>query len=575
MDDRTTTLVVLGDGPKALYALEELCAHLTRSARTDEAPRRSRLDVTILCSSATPGTGAAYDSAQPRSLRLNVAADILDAPAPDTGTSFRDWVSTARPEHRDEDYPPRAVVGEYLGARWARMIDCLSDRAAVHSLHDRALSLRRARTGWVVLTRERGALDPVDEVLVATGHSREHPGALSRTWSSPVPLRPSVLPASSMLGEDSVPPGSRVAFRGAALTFIDAALVLTADRGGEFAPRAGGRPGLVHHRGPSEPSVLLPTARHGRLLDAKPAPRIPLPAQARRAIDRGGERLALLQRDDPAPGPVLDVVSEVAIRILESTGPAGAARRQAVEHTLATGWEPDLDRGAGASEAAFRRSIEIARGERPPGASWALGRAWAGMYRPLTSALRGTDADAEAWAAFRSAADVMERFAFGPPLEVAERVLAMVDSGAVDLGWVDAGVRISAGGIDHLPEGEGAPDVVVDAVIAPPGIQDTCDPLLVSLRTAGLVHSRAGRRGAVVERDGTAVAASGERLEGLALVGRPTEDHVIGHDTLNRHLHDEGRLWAERVARGAAGIGGRTTTPMLDLDHSAQERELR
>ena len=51
------------------------------------------------------------------------------------------------------------------------------------------------------------------------------------------------------------------------------------------------------------------------------------------------------------------------------------------------------------------------------------------------------------------------------------------------------------------------------------------------------------------------VAPEGVRIEKATLLAgrpneptrRPTEDHVIGHDTLNRHLHDETRLWAERI----------------------------
>ncbi|MGO3211414.1 MAG: hypothetical protein ACTIJK_16640, partial [Brachybacterium sp.] len=47
------------------------------------------------------------------------------------------------------------------------------------------------------------------------------------------------------------------------------------------------------------------------------------------------------------------------------------------------------------------------------------------------------------------------------------------------------------------------------------------------------------------------------------------EDHVIGHDTLNRHLHTEIRHWAARLARtlvspvgepaAEAGVPGEST----------------
>ena len=54
--------------------------------------------------------------------------------------------------------------------------------------------------------------------------------------------------------------------------------------------------------------------------------------------------------------------------------------------------------------------------------------------------------------------------------------------------------------------------------------------------------------------DAPLVAPDGRTVAGLALIGRPTEDHVIGHDSLNRHLHHEGRCWARRIADRVAGV---------------------
>ncbi|MGO1225646.1 MAG: FAD/NAD(P)-binding protein [Brachybacterium sp.] len=595
-------LAVVGAGPKALFALEALAAHLTADlaagagagAVSTERAGAAVVDVTVLDPAGTPGTGAAYALDQPPYLRLNVSAGILDAPATGTGTSFPSWVRREHPGLAEDPYPPRAVVGAYLTQRWGWMEDALSPAGTLCHHRCQVVSVEPHAGRWRVGIEQpatadgaeswdatadgsspgRAAptlLDRFDEVLLATGHAARHLGALARSWTGPLPLRPAVLPVEAMLGPEQVPPGSRVAVRGAALTFLDAALALTEGRGGRFDPHPRHERTIVHLRGAEEPATILPTARHGLLLDAKPDPGTPLPPAGAAVIEDGKRRLraATSSQGEIAPDVVLDVVLDAATAMIRGAGASAAERYRAVEHTLATGAEPDLPSGPGRAERALRRSVAVAEGARAPGPAWALGRTWSALYPLLTAGLRGSDMTAGEWEAFRRTAQVLERFAFGPPLVNARKLLAMLDSGAVDLSWLDAGTAIDTRGLQGIPQGAGAADLVVDAVLSPPGVLGITDELTENLLRSGLVSVRPGRRGAVVDPDATARRADGSRAEGLALLGRPTEDHVIGHDTLNRHLHTEIRHWAARLARtlvspvgepaAEAGVPGEST----------------
>ena len=85
--DQPLSLAVVGDGPKALFALEELCAQLSDAARHDSL---RALEITVVAPGPLEGTGAAYDAPQPPSLRLHAAAALLDVPAPwSASTSMR------------------------------------------------------------------------------------------------------------------------------------------------------------------------------------------------------------------------------------------------------------------------------------------------------------------------------------------------------------------------------------------------------------------------------------------------------------------------------------------------------
>ena len=173
-----------------------------------------------------------------------------------------------------------------------------------------------------------------------------------------------------------------------------------------------------------------------------------------------------------------------------------------------------------------------------PGADWALGHAWRSVYPAIVERLGAHGmADAE-WPAFRHLAAEMERIAFGPPPVNAAKLLALIEAGKVDLSRLTSGPAREA-------------DLVLDAVIPPPGALATDGSLVAHLVRDGHARIPHGRRGIELTPDVTCVGAGGRPSEGLAAVGRPTEDWVIGNDTLNRALHPHAEIWARRVVARA------------------------
>ena len=61
-----------------------------------------------------------------------------------------------------------------------------------------------------------------------------------------------------------------------------------------------------------------------------------------------------------------------------------------------------------------------------------------------------------------------------------------------------------------------------------------------------------GRRGIEITSDVECVGADGSPTPGLGVIGRPTEDWIIGNDTLNRALHPHPERWALRVVSRAS-----------------------
>ena len=523
---RPLRVALVGLGPKGLYALERLI-HLARR----EAPGAIRAE--IFEPHPAPGAGPIYDPCQPDYLRMNFAAELIDMwPAgAGAGPSFAEW-RAERPELRNDPYAPRAQVGSYLSEGFRRLLEDATGDVDV-ALHSEAVEAVRPTAGAWALTA--AAEHEFDEVLVAVGHAWGWDGALAKPTSPPAFFVPTVFPVEENLGPERVPAGANVAMRGFALTMIDAALALTEGRGGRFT--GAGPEDLVYEPSGEEVSRIAPSTRTGRPMLAKPDPAHAIRSAELDALAaEASSAMSELGRHEGLAGAI-GVVGRLASASLASVSGAGTKRLDERLEDLARG-RPLRSRLGPAEE--LERSLLVATAKGDPGPDWALGHAWREIYPALVRRLGAGGLDASEWPAFRFLAREMERIAFGPPPVNAAKLLALVRSGRVDL--------------SHLCQGLGAEaDVVVDAVIPAPGALGVHHPVLSGLLRSGQVRVPPGRRGLEITADVTCVGADGSRSEGLGAIGRPTEDWVIGNDTLNRELHPQPEAWARRVVAKAAG----------------------
>ena len=549
-------VAIVGLGPKGLFALERLLDHAHRC----DAP----LDVDLFEPHPVPGAGPVYDPAQPGYLLMNFAADQLDMWCADSACvprpqrlSFVDW--RRRQGGGDEArYPPRAQVGRYLAEGFELLRSRVPEGSRLTLRPLAVAALRRSGPRWRVVAADRSARD-YDEVLVATGHrASSWPG---NDGEHAAAIVPAVFPVSSRLAHEAVAPGAAVAVRGFALTFVDAALALTEGRGGTFA--SDGHPYRLRYV-PSpagdEPAVILPFSRGGRPMLAKPAPAVAAGVPSLEDFaHRGRDRILAL-----AAGFSLDDLIETLAPVTGACLLAATDRPPSGEHLLratsnARGWLRAAARGAAPAcghrpTIELERSLAVGAGLHPPDLQWALGQCWRSVYPALVERLGEGGLAAGAWPPFRRLAAQLERVAFGPPPDNGAKVLALIAAGRVDLMHVGGGVPRTAAGVTSLrsPRGSRAVDVIVNAVLAEPGARGPAAGLLGQLVRDGHARIAPGQRGLEVTSDASCVARDGLRSPGLAAIGRPTEDSVIGNDTLSRSLHPHADRWARRVALRAA-----------------------
>jgi uncharacterized NAD(P)/FAD-binding protein YdhS len=572
-------VAIVGLGPKGMFALERLLDHARRSGSA------SRIELDAFEAHAIPGAGPVYDPRQPEHLRMNFAAGLIDIWWPGTAAvppadrrSFVAW-SHARGQPCDPDaYPPRADVGRYLVSGLQALLAHAPSNVVVTVHAARVQAIDRAGSAWALTTAdEPSATRRYDEVLIATGHDRSADDALAACCPGPAPLVPAVFPVDRRLSPAQVPPGAVVAIRGFALSFIDAALTLTEGRGGRFEPRTAAQhdcseqirvllpppPRLRYRAGGAEPAAILPFSRTGRPMLAKPA------AGLRRAIpgldaiaDRGRRRIERLDGVLGLRRDLLPILARAAGEHLVAAGAGPGSSADAWLELAAAGARADPEQRPAD---ALAGSLAVGHGFAAVDLAWALGETWRGLYPAIVARLGGDALAAADWPAFRSLAAELERLAFGPAPINAAKLLALVDAGLVDLTHVRGG-RLAGDRSRTLLRsagGEQPVDVVVDAVLAGPGAKPGRDEPLGRLIADGHLRVARGRRGVDVDADGTARRADGSPTHGLAAIGRPTEDSVIGNDTLSRTLHPASDRWARRVVeRARRRSAGAVATPV-------------
>ena len=505
-------VAIIGFGPRGLFALERLLDHARGLPATS-------LEIDLFEPHGSLAAGPNYDPGQPGCLRMNYPAERIDMWWPDSAAvpararrSFVAWRAlTGEPD--DGAFPSRAAVGRYLSGG----LELLLEHAPRHvTVRLRAVAVDRLTPlehGWEVAA-DGAPAEAYDEVLVTTGH-----------------LPGSPFPVDRWLSAAQIAPGSVVAVRGFALTFLDVALALTDGRDARSAVAA-----------------IVPFSRTGRPMLAKPAPAVAAAIPGLEAIAERGRR-ALLASASPARlgRDVLPILARV---VRESLGAAGVLPQRDPGDWLADAHSgvPVVSDLSAAAE--LGRSLAVADGSAPPDLSWALGHAWRELYPAIVARLGADGLEERDWPAFRHLAAELERVAFGPPPVNAARLLELVDAGRVDLSYVAGGRILEREGRPLVALGDRARpvDAIVDAVLPGPGVRTGSRSLPARLVSDGHARIARFRRGLEVAPDGTCIGRDGTPSHGLAVIGRPTEDWVIGNDTLDRTLHPHVDRWARRVA---------------------------
>jgi uncharacterized NAD(P)/FAD-binding protein YdhS len=556
MSEVSLRVAIVGQGPKGTFALERLLDHGAALGAGEH------IEVDLFEPHRAPGAGPVYDPGQPDYLRMNFPAGRIDMWSRSNETvtassrlSFTAWAGEMGERVEDESYPPRALVGRYLAAGHGTIVRHAPAQIEVKLHRARVEAVRRCGSRWELFAG--GEQREYDEVLIATGHESSWEEGLEASFDHPVPLIPSVFPVDERLSLEAVRPGSTVAVRGFGLSFIDAALALTEGRGGRFE-RTDHPHRLIYLAGRDDVARILPFSRTGLAMLPKPSAGVGLPgAEMERIAEQGRARILDLGSHFDFEEDLLGAIAEVAVLTLSQGGVAEPGCLGEA-HELLVGASNGEERiGEVDPVEEIERGLAIGAGLRAPDVEWAVGHSWRVLYPALVERLGGDGLREDDWPSFHGLTRSMERLAFGPAPVNAAKLLALIAAGRVELSHV-AGGRLRSADVHTWLEsvsGSSEIDVVIDAVLPAPGARGLCAGLLGQLVKEGYARIAPARRGLEVSADGGCIGSDGSLSRGLSAIGRPTEDSVIGNDTLDRTLHPLADRWAERVIGRCRQVG--------------------
>lgn len=585
-------VAIIGLGPKGLYAFERLLARLQQ---VDDA---LKIEIHLFEKTGFFGAGETYRPDQPEYLLMNypnrnISVWPRESPQPlvPDCLDFVGWL-------KKQGYPsvnssanafaPRRTVGNYL-------IDCFNvlekykkdtiqlvkHKAEVMNVetYDNGLILKYTALNTELLARLK-----VQEVLLTTGHSSckgrlvsdEDHGSSEEIDSTLIPF---VYPVEKKLA--TIEKQTNVGIRGLGLTFIDTVLALTEGRGGRFETLKDGN--LIYMPSGQEPQKIFPFSRSGLPMIPRSAneglkPYTPIYFTHENITSQVGLNQKISFKEHVLPL----IIAEMKYRYyrikfqkrnlnfypdknLRSLQEQIAIFHELYPRAYRFNFE-DLLRAKSMNESSselgdlayWRYLLKEADADDESSAFMAAAMTWSKLSPIFTSVYNFGGMSADSHALFDTQyRSVLNRVAYGPPLENMKKMMALIEIGLVNLDFAENPQVIK------LDEGWGICteqlnfqklDVLIDARIPSLNATDDWSLLFANMRESGLLRpftiydDTSYEVGCPeIDRQGRAIGHDGQSIFNVSLYGTPTEGITYDNDTLSRTRNNFASQWALNV----------------------------
>lgn len=539
--DARRRIAIIGMGPRGLGAAEALAERVANSGPA--------VEVDCFDPIAWPGAGPNFRPTQAPECLLNLplrAIDVGRAPAAaQPAVPLADWLGPAADPER---YPARAELGAYLAARLRALLqsEAPAFRIALHALS--LDGLERIDEGWRLCCGER-RFGPFDDVLLTLGQPDTAIDDQRARWEQHAAARRldlvSAYPDDRLLEAARGWRGRSVGVRGLGLTTFDILRLLTIAQGGRLE-------NARYRRSGAEPARILPFSLTGR----PPAPKPATAAVDARFEPRDGEtqafenalaRAVATTAPEAPLDPIAAALAPTILRVLSDLGADASARD--VDDWLRIERRRPATQTDDQPADLLRKEIAMAAGEAAPSIGFAAGQLWRKWQNHLRRGFNAAAVEPETARALIGFDDGLKRFSYGPPIESARLLAALVEDGLVRLTVADdPHVDLTETGW-RLVDGEAETEVaaMIDGVLPSPGLDCVMAPPIERLKRERRIAPVADGLGARAGPDGQLIGADGDPQPGLSLLGRLALGSVIAVDSIHDCFGAAATRWAAAV----------------------------
>ncbi|WP_299682142.1 FAD/NAD(P)-binding protein [uncultured Roseobacter sp.] len=569
-------LAIVGLGPRGHYALERFVQELSR-ADTVKAVR-----ILLVEETEQLGNGPVWDLSQPDSNWSNVNDRILELPARpeiNLGTaliksfpSYLDWAVTnpaARSKDNSDHYPPRNVVGTYLHERFATLLHPLVEHGIAKLVQERAVAAALTENGASVTTRS-GVKFFADQVLLTVGHQPTQQDPQIEGWQAEIEAKDELClfdepyPVGPIVDAAKTSTETAVAVRGYGLATIDVVRAIAVAYG-SFSLRDEQSRELKFAPAEQVVPTIIPFSLDGLPMGPKPVneqlDRQFAPSEE--AVERLGRELSDpgLQARATGEAFLLDAITPIigsVFRGLENRRDDAPSDIDAL-HQLVRAWIEDPAQGHKCCLDTdqppidlLKNLVQMANGSAPVSLDYCIGQVWRHCHPTIYSSLSHSALSDHILAEIILTDESMKRYAFGPPIESLQQLLALCEAGMLDLEYLaDPDINVA----DHgwlLTSGENhaTAQIMVNAVLDAPKIADVRSPLIEGLLEDGLVAPVHDELGVATTADGYVISQNDSVLR-IAVLGRLAKGTIIGVDAILECFGERPRTWASSAAKRA------------------------
>jgi len=568
-------LAIVGIGPRGLYALENLMPKL------DLKLADNQLQLLLFEETGNFGNGQVYDLNQVSTNWINISERILflnKRPAIHFGEisipsfpSYHKWSNKnfkTLSEHEPDTYPPRAKVGEYLKQRFDTLIHPLLQNQVASLYQERVEDVTILDDKKISIKTNSNVYEPIDEVLLTIGHQPTDTSKQLLKWENyfkenkEIRLFQEPYPIKAFLNCEALNAKSTIGIRGFGLAMIDVVRGIAA-KFGNFKIIDEITQACQYY-----PSHEISTSFVPFSLDGLSSVPKPLNAQIDNLYKPANEQLERFERSigdhttqKEAENSffLIDAIVPIVAKIysqLPNTLIQKKWTNEQIEPIVRKWLEDDayqhplITPQKQAAQRMIQAFVDMATGTTAVSLDFCIGQVWRHCQPSIYEQLSHNECHEDVFAEIIHLDEQMKRYAYGPPVESIQQMLALVSAGMMTLQFVNnPEIEVSPKGwLLTSNEKTITVDMMINSVLAAPQIKSVDSPIIKNMLSNDLIKAVHDDFGVLTNENGYLIPEDSDEVLPIALLGRLAKGTIIGVDAILECFGSRPEDWADEAA---------------------------